>query len=344
MSQNISNTSIAAADADEGTSSNIKQTAINDEVMKCCWVCFGTEVDDQLAAWVQPCNCIGTIQWVHQKCLQRWVDEKQRGDISRKVMCPQCKAEYIVVYPAMGTIVSILDSIEEVTHKVCPFVAAGVILGSAYWTAITYGAVTVMQVVGHKEGLDIMESTDPFILLILLPIIPVTLIGAKMYNWEDRVLLFLSKYCRKIPALGTVLPFGQFDSDPSPSATAQSTTPSPVPNPASPTRIFCSALLLPTISTLIGNVFFDTVQNSLHRTLLGGLTYIAVKGALKIYHKQMLCIRQSRKKILDYTDSNLRLYRTGAGNSASSAPMRQDSSTNTSRDNGEEVVLSLNVV
>ena len=65
------------------------------------------------------------------------------------------------------------------------------------------------QVVGHREGLEMMESADPLVLLVLLPTIPVTLISAKMYNWEDSVLLFLRKYCAKIPALSYVLPFGE---------------------------------------------------------------------------------------------------------------------------------------
>ncbi|CAH2216393.1 jg23305 [Pararge aegeria aegeria] len=34
-----------------------------DENAKSCWVCFATEADDRLAAWVQPCKCIGTTKW-----------------------------------------------------------------------------------------------------------------------------------------------------------------------------------------------------------------------------------------------------------------------------------------
>lgn len=74
------------------------------------------------------------------------MDEKQRGNITRKVLCPQCKAEYIVVFPSMGAFVALLDAMEDITHKICPFIAGGVLLGSIYWIAITYGAVTVMQV------------------------------------------------------------------------------------------------------------------------------------------------------------------------------------------------------
>lgn len=36
----------------------------DDENAKSCWVCFATEADDRLAAWVQPCKCIGTTKWV----------------------------------------------------------------------------------------------------------------------------------------------------------------------------------------------------------------------------------------------------------------------------------------
>ncbi|XP_053619589.1 E3 ubiquitin-protein ligase MARCHF5 [Plodia interpunctella] len=307
------------------------QTA-DDDNLKSCWVCFATEADDKLAAWVQPCKCIGTTKWVHQSCLQRWVDEKQRGNITRKVLCPQCKAEYIVVFPSMGAFVALLDAVEEITHKICPFIAGGVLLGSIYWIAITYGAVTVMQVVGHREGLEMMESADPLVLLVLLPTIPVTLISAKMYNWEDSVLLFLRKYCAKIPALAYILPFGGVEGDRGAIVSGQNNSQNPNGNShLSPTRIFCSALLLPTISTIIGKIFFRSIQNNLHRTILGGLTYITIKGALKIYHKQMLYIRHSSRKILDYTESNLKLYRTVTTTNTSDA-------VSSTRDDTEQTV------
>lgn len=294
--------------SDNGGSENSQVLSNNDDNVKSCWVCFATEADDSMAAWVQPCRCIGTTKWVHQSCLQRWVDEKQRGNISRKVLCPQCKAEYILVFPSMGAFVTLLDALEEVTHKICPFIAGGVLLGSIYWIAITYGAVTVMQVVGHREGLEMMESADPLVLLVLLPTIPITLISAKMYNWEDTVLLFLRKYCSKIPALGYILPFGSVENERAVVSSSNTTTAGSNPQLSS-TRIFCSALLLPTISTIIGKIFFRSIQNNLHRTILGGLTYITIKGALKIYHKQMLYIRHSSRKILDYTESNLKIYK-----------------------------------
>lgn len=72
---------------------------------KTCWVCFATEDDDSSTPWVRPCRCKGTTKWVHQLCLQRWIDEKQKGKSTSKVACPQCNTEYIIVFPKLGNYV-----------------------------------------------------------------------------------------------------------------------------------------------------------------------------------------------------------------------------------------------
>lgn len=65
-------------------------------------MCFATEDDDASTPWVRPCRCKGTTKWVHQLCLQRWIDEKQKGKSTAKVACPQCNTEYIIVFPKLG--------------------------------------------------------------------------------------------------------------------------------------------------------------------------------------------------------------------------------------------------
>ena len=65
-------------------------------------MCFATDEDDRTAEWVRPCRCRGSTKWVHQACLQRWVDEKQRGNSTARVACPQCNAEYLIVFPKLG--------------------------------------------------------------------------------------------------------------------------------------------------------------------------------------------------------------------------------------------------
>lgn len=49
-------------------------------------------------------------------------------------------------FPPSGPVVYVLDLADRLISKAGPFAAAGIMVGSIYWTAVTYGAVTVMQV------------------------------------------------------------------------------------------------------------------------------------------------------------------------------------------------------
>nr|XP_012150560.1 PREDICTED: E3 ubiquitin-protein ligase MARCH5-like isoform X4 [Megachile rotundata] len=263
------------SDVTDGASSpnqpEINASTVNSEDDKrYCWVCFATDEDDATASWVKPCHCRGTTKWVHQGCIQRWVDEKQKGRAGAHVACPQ------------STIVS----------------------ASIYWTAVTYGAVTVMQVVGPKDGLAILEQGDPWVLLVGLPTIPILLVLGKMLRWEDQALLLLRRHACKVPILRHFLPSSYSSDD-----RAQSEEVPPMSDPVSATRILCGALLLPSIASICGKIFFESIHSNFQRTLLGGIAFITIKGAFKIYYKQQQYVRQCQRRILDYTENNVTLYR-----------------------------------
>ncbi|XP_041369060.1 E3 ubiquitin-protein ligase MARCHF5-like [Gigantopelta aegis] len=270
----------------------------DDDNRQSCWVCFATEEDDREASWVRPCRCRGTTQWVHQNCLQRWIDEKQKGNSTAKVACPQCNTEYMIIFPKLGPVVYMMDIADKIIYKMCPFVAGGIFVGSVYWTAVTYGAVTVMQVLGHKEGLNVMERADPLFLLIGLPTIPVMLILGKMVRWEDYVLKLWRKHSAKLPLLNYLFPDECSRLSRIPAETV------PLSDPISATRVLCGALILPTIATIVGKLMFGSVQSNFQRTLLGGIAFIAIKGVLKIYYKQHQYMRQANRVILDYQEES----------------------------------------
>lgn len=50
------------------------------------------------------------------------------------------------LFSSSGPVVYVLDLADRLISKAGPFAAAGIMVGSIYWTAVTYGAVTVMQV------------------------------------------------------------------------------------------------------------------------------------------------------------------------------------------------------
>ncbi|KOC62428.1 E3 ubiquitin-protein ligase MARCH5 [Habropoda laboriosa] len=298
--------SMQQSDVTDGASSlnqpELGTSAVDSEDDKrYCWVCFATDEDDATASWAKPCNCRGTAKWVHQGCIQRWVDEKQKGRAGAHVACPQCKTEYIIVYPNMGPLVVVLDTIDGVIFRICPYIAASIVAASIYWTAVTYGAVTVMQVVGHKDGLAMMEQADPLVLLVGLPTIPIMLVLGKMLRWEDQALSLLRRHACKVPILRYFLP-NRDDG-------AQSDDVPPMSDPVSATRILCGALLLPSIASICGKIFFESIHSNFQRTLLGGIAFITIKGAFKIYHKQQQYVRQCQRRIMDYTENNVALYR-----------------------------------
>ncbi|XP_031847175.1 E3 ubiquitin-protein ligase MARCHF5 [Nomia melanderi] len=299
----------SASDVTDGASSpnhpEVSAPAANsDDDRRYCWVCFATDEDDATASWVKPCHCRGTTKWVHQGCIQRWVDEKQKGHAGANVACPQCNTEYIIVYPNMGPLVVVLDNIDGVIFRICPYIAASIVVASIYWTAVTYGAVTVMQVVGYKDGLAMMEQADPLVLLVGLPTIPILLVLGKMLRWEDQALSLFRRHACKVPILRYLLPNSYSSDD-----RAQFEDIPPMSDPVSATRILCGALLLPSIASICGKIFFESIHSNFQRTLLGGIAFITIKGAFKIYHKQQQYVKQCQRRIMDYTDDNIALYR-----------------------------------
>nr|CAH0098497.1 unnamed protein product [Daphnia galeata] len=272
---------------------------LQDDNKRYCWVCFATDEDDCTALWVQPCQCSGTTRWVHESCLQRWVDEKQKGNSLERVHCPQCNTQYVIVFPPIGKLILVLDIADRIIYRVCPFIAAGVVIGSIYWTAVTYGALTIMQAVGAKEGLALMEQSDPLFLLIGLPTVPIMLILGRLVRWEEALLGFLNKNIPRVPIVKHLLPTFQIASE-SVRPHTQGTEP-PFSDPVSATRVLCGALIFPTMAVLFGKLLFHPVRSNLQKTLFGGIAFLALKGALKIYYKQQILIRQYQRRVLDFT-------------------------------------------
>lgn len=291
-----------------------------------CWICFAQEGDasddqqtganDDRAAddvvadeWVSPCRCRGTTKWTHQKCIQRWIDEKQGGLTTLQVTCPQCKEPYRIGFPRKGFIAETCDMFEKCVAKSCPFVAGGILVGSAYWIGVTYGAITVMQVLGHKEGLSLMERADPLFLLIGLPTIPVMLVLSRFIKWQDIILTLWRNHSHKL--FGTESPGGSVNQPALPVGTATSPLPMSTNtansqndsddehmDAVSVTRLVNGGLILPTMATLFGKVMFQRIDSNIQRSFLGGMVYVILKGILKIYCRQLEYKRRLHRKVL----------------------------------------------
>jgi len=269
---------------------------------KHCWVCFASEEDDPQAQWTHPCKCRGTTKWIHQACIQRWVFEKQKGNMSAQVACPQCGHTYRITYPSGGIVVISLDSFEKMTQRICPIMFGGLCIGTVYWFGITFGAVTIMQTVGEERGQILLERTDPIFLIFALPLVPIGLVLGRMIPWEEPVLKTLRFVVPKVPILRNVLPAFNYVPD-SGRPPVPASIP-PVSNPICVTRTICSGLLYPSLAAFLGwALYSNSCHSQLRRTLLGGATVFLVEGALSLYHKQHTFIRHSEWEIQDYDEN-----------------------------------------
>merc|ERR1712150_170312 len=239
---------------------------------------------------------MGTTKWVHHSCLQRWVDEEQKGVSKMEVKCPQCGTTYAIKYPNANTFILLMDLCETVSRIGFPVLTIGLSAVCLYWCGLSFGAVTVLQVLGHERGQEMLNRTHPVILGATLPLIPTGLLVGKFFPWEELALRGIRRVLPKIPLCRYIFPIFCQQQTTCPHA---ATVP-PSQYVISIPRTICGAMLFPTISTIFGSIFYQNVESTIHRTMLGAATYVLGKGALKIYHKQYNFVRQSQRKIMDF--------------------------------------------
>uniref|UniRef100_A0A3Q4GJ92 E3 ubiquitin-protein ligase MARCHF5 n=1 Tax=Neolamprologus brichardi TaxID=32507 RepID=A0A3Q4GJ92_NEOBR len=262
-----------------------------------CWVCFATEQDDPGAEWLSPCRCRGSTKWVHLTCLQYWLDNRLRVS-QQPIRCQLCEVAYSVIFPQMGPLVDFLRVVDRTLTAIGPFGTLGLLFGTAYWTALSYGAVTVVQVMGRANGMMAIRGARPVLLLSGLPAIPVLLILGKTVRWDDCVLKLWQKCCYepKLPS-GTCTPGICRSAD------------------FLTSRMLCGALLFPSIAVLTGRLLFPSVTSHLQRALLGGSAYVLLKGVLKVYFTKQLFIMHAGRRILNYGDvQRAERHRDGSSN------------------------------
>lgn len=59
---------------------------------------------------------------------------------------------------------------------------------------------------GEREAILSMEETDPYILLLMLPAIPLSLILGKTINWEETLLVLVQRFTSQLPLIRTIMP------------------------------------------------------------------------------------------------------------------------------------------
>ena len=239
-----------------------------------CWVCFGTDEDspDVNYAWVKPCRCRGSTRWVHQPCIQQWVEQKQRGQLTTPVFCPQCQTAYTIQYPRMGAILVGLEHWDKLVQRVSPIGLATMVGMALYWTSFSYGLCTVYVMLGKAETAALIERADPIFVVVGLPLLPVSLIIVNSIPWVEKSIAF---FCNVIgPRMQKTWLLNHL----APSLTIQppvNVEHNSLPNIA---RTVCGALLMPYIATLFGQLMFHSVKKSWKRVCFVSSHYLVHAG------------------------------------------------------------------
>jgi len=48
-------------------------------------------------------------------------------------------------------LVRMLNKLDQTANQLCPFLTAGVVVSTLYWSAASYGAITMMQVYSKRK-------------------------------------------------------------------------------------------------------------------------------------------------------------------------------------------------
>jgi RING-variant domain len=125
------------------------------EDVRKCWICFSDATEDSPNAsrWRNPCPCSLTA---HEACLLDWVANIEASNSGRKkkIECPQCKSEIIIVRPR-SLMVDFVTSLEYgVSRLVLPTILT---IGSStvVYMSLSYGVLAVRTVLGHDDFLRI---------------------------------------------------------------------------------------------------------------------------------------------------------------------------------------------
>uniref|UniRef100_A0A6P4FYH2 E3 ubiquitin-protein ligase MARCHF5 n=1 Tax=Drosophila rhopaloa TaxID=1041015 RepID=A0A6P4FYH2_DRORH len=297
------------------------RSGVDPEDERMCWICLtGDEEQPARRDWVHPCRCRGTNKWVHEACLSRWVDEKQILAPDVPVTCTQCRTEYIIVMPSLWRFDALLERLDKSYGRLCPSVLMGILAATVYFSAVTYGALTLLELAGYETGMRLLQE-DPTLLMILLPSVPTALLLGRMVRWDDTLIRWLRRHNRlgvpadQLDATGEPLPGAPLDDEyfdevehDLPGSDVQlggGTLASEHLGRASSS--FCIALSLPTLAVILGQSLFGGVyeESKLLGILLGGVTFAAAKGLASVYLRQAQYQRKRQRFVVNYTPENI---------------------------------------
>lgn len=269
------------------------------DVARCCWVCLTTDEEDKGRQWARPCRCTGATQWVHQSCIISWVDEKQQGDPTATVNCPQCLAPYTIFLPDLPRHWAFYEAADHLVTELSPAASFSIAFGCVYTSAFFFGSVAVCQFVGVEEGIDFLCSCNRATLSLGLPLIPIALILPRFVHMR---LSFVSRAAQPTNSL----PLDDQERDGNEQAGPEPTTSMEVfletqSKKTTVSRAVLGGLMFPSVASALGKFLYGRMCSNVYkRAMLGSLTYLIGKRLIHQSYERCCRERLQWRQVLDY--------------------------------------------
>ncbi|KAH8289406.1 hypothetical protein KR054_004605 [Drosophila jambulina] len=283
---------------------------LQEEEDRMCWICLMGDDEQPRRDWLHPCRCRGSNKWVHEACLSRWINEKEQLAPDVPVTCTQCRTEYIVVMPPLCRFDAVLNRLDKEYERLCPSVLMGIMSGTVYFSGVSYGALTLLELSGNEVVLQLLQQ-DPILMMILLPSVPMLLLMSRRIRWDDVLVRWLRRRQRRrvppeqINEQGEPLPGAPLDDAYFEELEQHQGEVEATEHLGGVTPGFCAALSLPSIAGLLGQTLFGGLYETkkLLAIVLGGLTFVVAKGLAGVYLRQAQYQHRRQRRVLDYNHS-----------------------------------------
>lgn len=271
-----------------------------------CWICLSdtgfSELDttdrftENYKPWIHPCKCRGTQRWVHQACLRRWIDMKQKGDLTVKVKCSQCKYAYEILKPHNSKVVKSGKRLIEISQCISILSIATSASAAAFCTLSGVGSIIAIRVCGQKQVYTYIRQRPVLSFFSFIAVPPALIFSRRLFAWELPVMKMVAKVTEKSRE--------EYDS----TVKRMERTLAPAFNQSKPRLVF-GALATPIFGCYLGEKIFkgdwwEQGLNKVLRCLAGTGIYIGAKIVMKSYylysqneaHKQTRIADFSKKK------------------------------------------------
>lgn len=248
---------------------------------------------------LSACKCRKKL--AHLSCFNNYIYMNQSGNINNQMTCQHCNLKYEFSYPYNGLVLRTFDYIDQFLNVSGTMATVGFLIAGAYWCAMSYGVLSILQIYGKDEGAAIVRNTSILVSATLLPCIPIILISSRFIRWEKTVekcfpscFQYKSSVYNKKSQHEVDERYDNNEEDELENCRLLKKF-----------RLVVGGLALPSLAVAVDKLILRNLTGSdqspsIVRTTMIGLAFVTVKGFAKMIYRQQKSMDEENKSIQDY--------------------------------------------